>query len=144
LLVPALGELHDQIGVRFQAERHVQPGRYGRLLAQLGDGRQALHLQFLFDQFDKPHAWIRKRTAAATVALVLVLDGVGAVFGAGPATAATCFGLASPPSLGTARVVGKNTAGCSGRPANVSVYVSLEWQLPSDGGGSRSRRTSAR
>lgn len=75
---------------------------------------------------------MRKRTAAMTMALGLGCMGVIAM--AGPAAAATCFGLASPPSLSGAEVIGKNTAGCSGGPANVSVYVSLEWQLPRDGG----------
>jgi hypothetical protein len=75
---------------------------------------------------------MRKRIAA--MATALVLGCVGAVFGAGPAAAATCFALASPPLLSGGTVVGKNTAGCSGGPANISVYVSVEWQLPHDGG----------
>lgn len=74
----------------------------------------------------------RKRIPAILAAACLCL--VASIHGAAPAAAATCFGLACDPKVEGLNVVGKNTAKCSGSPANVSVYVSLEWQLPRDGG----------
>lgn len=66
--------------------------------------------------------------------IAVAIGCAGAAVEATPAAAATCVGLASPPTLHGATLVGKNTAGCSGRPATISVYVSLEWQLPNEGG----------
>jgi hypothetical protein len=51
-----------------------------------------------------------------------------------PPAAATCLGLASIPVSNGFEVIGKNTAACSGRAGNVSVYVALQWQLPREGG----------
>jgi hypothetical protein len=70
-----------------------------------------------------------------TSSLVVVGISLSAlVQGAAPAAAATCLGLAAAPELNGIELVGKNTAGCSGSPARITVYVILEWQVPPDRG----------
>jgi hypothetical protein len=75
---------------------------------------------------------MRNCTALLLTAAGVFLAGFVAV--AEPAAAATCLGLAPKPVSDGFEVIGKNTAACSGRAGNVSVYVALEWQLPREGG----------